>query len=153
MSRQTPNGRQSSPTVGPQWGGTTPVDAPAYLHLAGLAGPWLAEARPHPESLNALLAPRPSHTSNEIKAIYIVTNRHGNACYVGQTRPTHSNGDAAARRLRQHLTDPSKRREWQCYWVLPLLDETPAGVLDALEKAICLRLAVPLRHDISGAKR
>lgn len=114
----------------------------SYRHYAGFAERWLLEERPQ----QILIGSPGVRPTDERKAIYIVVNSRGECCYVGQTRPRSRWSGAAAARLRQHLADPSKRAEWASYWVIPLRDDTPNDVLNQLERRICLRLQIPLRH-------
>lgn len=86
------------------------------------------------------------YDGNEQKGVYIVTNRHGLACYAGQTRPSQSWSGAAAIRLVQHIHEESKRREWKEFWVLPLKWTTAPGIVNWYEKYVATRLGLPLRH-------
>ncbi|MFD5610517.1 hypothetical protein [Kitasatospora sp. NPDC127060] len=123
------------------WPGVVPITDARYAMLGQLAGPWLAEPQPEP-------IPIGEDSGYENKAIYIVVNRRGNACYCGKTAPTRAlNRGAAATRLSQHVNgSTSKREDWVEYWVIPLRDATPGHVVAALEKTVAARLGIPLVH-------
>ncbi|TDD03135.1 hypothetical protein E1181_21400 [Saccharopolyspora terrae] len=112
-----------------------------YAGLARLAGPWLEEYRDCPILLDQC-------SGSEQRAVYVVVNEDGRACYCGKTRPTRVlRHGAAVIRLRQHTRlGSSKREEWAAYWVLPLLPETPDTFVDWLERTIAARLGLPLRN-------
>lgn len=116
-----------------------------YGFLSSLAGEWLLEIRASPVLISSPGGPWLAR-GDESQAVYIAVNRHGQACYVGQTRPTSHGEDVAARRVGQHMREPSKRASWHEYWVIPLKSDTPAYVVNLLEKRVALRLGVPLRH-------
>lgn len=131
-----------------KWTGTTSINERSYLHLARLAGSWLSELRASPE----ILGKSPSWSNplgDEARAVYIVVNRYGKCCYVGQTRPTSRAENVAAIRLGQHMSEPSKQENWTSYWLIPLRADTPSTFVDLLEKRIALRLMIPLRHFAS----
>lgn len=131
-----------------KWTGATIMTEPCYLYLSSLAGKWLLETRPNSEKLGTLSSwsnPR----GDEARAVYIVVNRHGKCCYVGQTRPTRRAENVTAVRLGQHLKESSKRENWSNYWVIPLRSDTPNHVVDLLEKQIAVRLMIPLRHSVA----
>lgn len=128
-----------------KWTGATIMTEPCYIYLSSLAGTWLLEPRPNSEKLGTLSSwsnPR----GDEARAIYIVVNKHGKCCYVGQTRPTGRTENVAAVRLGQHMKESSKRESWSSYWVIPLRPDTPNHAVDLLEKQIAVRLMIPLRH-------
>ncbi|AMM31623.1 hypothetical protein SA2016_0937 [Sinomonas atrocyanea] len=112
-----------------------------YEALAGLAGSWLEERRCAPLDLD-------EDSGREERAVYVVVNHDGDACYCGRTRPTRSlRRGAAATRLRQHTAGAgSKREEWRAYWVLPLRPSTPDPIVDALERTVAARLGLPLQN-------
>ncbi|MFI7640554.1 hypothetical protein [Nonomuraea sp. NPDC049400] len=112
-----------------------------YAVLARLARPWLEEFRCCPLGVE-------EDSGREERAVYIVINADGMACYCGQTRPTRVLGRGAAlARLRRHTTEArSKREEWARYWVLPLLPDTPDEFVDWLERAVQARLGLPRRN-------
>ncbi|MEV8323532.1 hypothetical protein [Kitasatospora sp. NPDC056731] len=123
------------------WPGVVGITDDRYAMLARLAGQWLAELQPEP-------IPIGEDSGYENKAIYIVANRRGNACYCGKTAPTRAlSRGAAATRLSQHVNrSTSKREEWAEYWVIPLRDTTPDHVVSALERTVAARLGIPLVH-------
>ncbi|MFJ2825971.1 hypothetical protein ACIO7M_33460 [Streptomyces toxytricini] len=123
------------------WAGLVAITETRYAMLARLAGRWLAEDRPEPVSIG-------ENSGYEDKAIYIVANREGLACYCGQTAPTRMlTRGAAATRLHQHVSRTrSKKEEWAEYWVIPLSSATPAHVVSDLERTVAARLGIPLVH-------
>lgn len=112
-----------------------------YHHLASLAGDSLLEPRPQPYRLGV------PYEDSEEKAVYVVTNHAGFACYVGQTRPRRALNGAAGIRLQQHLKEDSKRNEWAEFWVLPLNWSTKPTIVDWYEWTVAGRLLIPLRHQ------
>lgn len=112
-----------------------------YDALAQLARPWLEEHRCCPLKLG-------EDSGREERAVYIVVNSHGMACYCGQTRPTRLlQRGATITRIRQHTTGArSKREEWAAYWVLPLSPETPDEFVNWLERMVTARLGLPRRN-------
>lgn len=121
------------------WPGTARMDRDMYRAMAARATGYVTVLTPYETALTEL-------AGIERCAIYIVVNRAGHVCYVGQTR-SGVNGDGAVHeRMRQHLRDASKADEWRSCWVIPLDDRTPQGHLDRIERDICARLGVPLRN-------
>ncbi|MFH8469511.1 hypothetical protein [Streptomyces sp. NPDC017991] len=112
-----------------------------YTVLARLAHPWLEEFRCCPLAIG-------EDSGREERAVYIVVNADGMACYCGRTRPTRLlHHGAAVTRLRRHTTDArSKREEWAKYWVVPLLPYTPDEFVDQLERTVQARLGLPRRN-------
>lgn len=112
-----------------------------YAAFARLARPWLEERRCCPFDIG-------EDSGREERAVYIVVNADGLACYCGRTRPTRPlHRGAAVARLRRHTTDArSKREEWARYWVLPLQPDTPDEFVDWLERTIQARLGLPRRN-------
>lgn len=112
-----------------------------YEALAGLAKPWLEEVRCAPLDID-------EDSGREERAVYVVVNNDGVACYCGKTRPTRFlRRGAAADRLRQHTAGAdSKREEWRAYWVLPLLPNTPDPFVDELERTVAARLGLPRQN-------
>ncbi|MFE6461496.1 hypothetical protein ACFVP0_29050 [Streptomyces cinereoruber] len=127
--------------TGTVWTGVVAVTDTRYVMLAGLAGQWLVEERPEP-------VPIGENSGYEDKAIYIVANHRGLACYCGRTAPTRVlTRGAAATRLQQHVSRTrSKKEEWAEYWVIPLDSTTPDHVVSDLERTVAARLGVPLVH-------
>lgn len=128
--------------VRPVWRGTVQMNEERYTMLAGLAGRWLEEHRPAPVPMTS----RSVAAGGEQRALYVVVNAEGYACYAGQTRPPSAGSGVASRRLGHHLREQSKRQEWAAFWVLPLRDDTPDGVVNSLERDVCARLSVPLQN-------
>ncbi|SFF93055.1 hypothetical protein SAMN05216251_1404 [Actinacidiphila alni] len=124
----------------PSWAGVVTMTPARYRYLADLAGGNLLASWPVPHSLRA------PYDGDEEKAVYIVANREGLACYVGQTRPARAWTGAAGIRLSQHMAEPSKRDEWDSFWVLPLKWSTKPTIVDWYEATVAARLMVPLRH-------
>ncbi len=120
--------------------GVVAITEARYSTLCGLPGPWLIEYRPDPIRMG-------ENSGDERRAVYVTITASGIACYVGRTRPqTVRRGGAAAHRIVRHRREPSKRREWAAYWVLPLKDEPPDAVVDQLEVEVAARLVLPLRN-------
>ncbi|MEU6089308.1 hypothetical protein ABZ865_21320 [Streptomyces sp. NPDC047085] len=119
-----------------------------YAMLARLAGQWLVEPQPEP-------IPIGENSGYEDKAIYIVVNRNGNACYCGKAAPTRAltRGPTATRLSRHVNGNKSKRDEWVEYWVIPLRETTPDHVVSALEKTVAARLGIPLVHRTRVPRR
>ncbi|MFE7301948.1 hypothetical protein [Streptomyces sp. NPDC057579] len=123
------------------WTGLVAITDARYAMLAQLAGQWLVEERPEP-------VPTGENSGYEDKAIYVVVNREGLACYCGRTAPTRMlTRGAAATRLQQHvIRTRSKKEEWAEYWVIPLSSATPDHVVSGLERTVAARLGIPLMH-------
>jgi hypothetical protein len=123
------------------WTGLVAITATRYAMLAQLAGQWLAEERPEP-------VPIGQNSGYEDKAIYVVANQEGLACYCGRTAPRRIlTRGAAAIRLHQHVSRArSKKEEWAEYWVIPLSSATPDHVVSSLERTVAARLGIPLVH-------
>lgn len=129
----------ATPTTAPVWRGTARMDRDTYLAMAARATGYVTTLVPYANALDDL-------DGIERCAIYIVVNRDGHVCYVGQTR-SGVNGDGAVHeRMRQHLRAPSKADEWRTCWVIPLDDRTPQPDLNRIERDICARLGVPLQN-------
>lgn len=124
----------------PTWAGVVPMTKSRYLYLADLAGGNLLESRPIAHDFKT------PYDGDEEKAVYVVVNRDGLACYTGQTRPIRSWTGAAGIRLKQHRAKPSKRDEWDTFWVLPLKWSTKPTIVDWYESTVAARLMLPLRH-------
>lgn len=122
------------------WAGVVPMTRSRYLYLADLAGDNLLASRPVAQNID-----RP-YDGDEEKAVYVVVNRDGLACYAGQTRPAKSWTGAAGIRLNQHMVEPSKRDEWDSFWVLPLKWSTKPTIVNWYERTGAARLMLPLRH-------
>ncbi|WP_316782828.1 hypothetical protein [Streptomyces sasae] len=112
-----------------------------YAALAQLASPWLVEPVCCPLVLS-------EDCGREERAVYIVVNADGMACYCGRTRPAGLQPrGAAVNRLRRHTTEArSKRDEWARYWVLPLQPDTPDEFVDWLERTVQARLGLPRQN-------
>ncbi|MGW5096324.1 hypothetical protein ACWEQ1_17325 [Streptomyces nodosus] len=123
------------------WTGLVAITDTRYAMLAQFAGQWLVEERPEP-------VPIGDNSGYEDKAIYVVANREGLACYCGRTAPRRMlTRGAAATRLHQHVSRTrSKKEEWAEYWVIPLSSATPDHVVSDLERTMAARLGVPLVH-------
>ncbi|MFI1377729.1 hypothetical protein ACH4UY_37845 [Streptomyces longwoodensis] len=123
------------------WTGVVAITDTRYAMLAQLAGQWLLEERPEPILIG-------ENCGCEDKAVYVVVNREGLACYCGRTAPTRMlTRGAAATRLRQHVSRTrSKEEEWVKYWVIPLSSATPDHVVSDLERTVAARLGIPLVH-------
>ncbi|WP_411575667.1 hypothetical protein [Streptomyces mutabilis] len=123
------------------WTGVVAITDTRYAMLAQLAGQWLLEERPEPIRIG-------EDSGYEDKAIYVVVNREGLACYCGRTAPTRMlPRGAAAIRLHQHVSHTrSKKEEWAEYWVIPLSSATPDHVVSDLERTVAARLGIPLVH-------
>ncbi|CAN5286436.1 hypothetical protein BH09ACT12_BH09ACT12_04940 [soil metagenome] len=131
--------RAVTPTLAPVWRGTARMDRDMYLAMAARATGYVTTLVLYPNALDDL-------DGIERCAVYIVVNRLGDVCYVGQTR-SGVNGDGAVHeRMRQHLRDPSKADEWRMCWMIPLDDRTPQTDLNRIERDICARLGVPLQN-------
>ncbi|POX57508.1 hypothetical protein C3492_43205 [Streptomyces sp. Ru62] len=130
------------------WTGVVAITDTRYAMLAQLAGQWLVEERPEPILVGG-------NSGYEVKAIYIVVNREGLACYCGRTAPTRLlTRGAAATRLNQHVSRTrSKKEEWAEYWVIPLSSATPDHVVSDLERTVAARLGIPLVHRARIARR
>ncbi|MBR7824832.1 hypothetical protein KDK95_00825 [Actinospica sp. MGRD01-02] len=128
----------------PTWDGVVPMTRSRYLYLADLAGDNLLVSRPIAHNVNM------PYDGDEEKAVYVVANRDGLACYAGQTRPSRSWTGAAGIRLKQHLAERSKRDEWDTFWVLPLKWSTKPAIIDWYERTVATRLMLPLRHHRGG---
>jgi hypothetical protein len=122
------------------WSGVVVMDELRYRTLARLAGDALLELRPYP-------VPVGQRSGDERRAVYVGVNRSGYACYAGRTRPSAAPADAAARRIRQHLLEASKRAEWCEYWTFPFEETADARDIDDFEPAVCARLGLPLRNQ------
>lgn len=125
----------------PVWSGVVSMTPDRYEALAQLAGPWLEEYRCCPLDIG-------EDSGREERAVYIVVNSDGLACYCGKTRPTRflRRGAAVTRLLEHTARAPSKREEWAAYWVLPLLPDTPDEFVDWLERTVQARLGLPRRN-------
>jgi len=122
----------------PVWPGTVAMDRGRYLALAALAGVYLLD-----HWVDTFAASEPS--GDEERAVYVVENGAGLACYAGQSRRGPQAG-AAGRRVGEHMREPSKASEWARYWVFPLKADTPDAVVDTFERAVAVRLGLPLRN-------
>ena len=122
------------------WAGVVEMTPARYYYLASLAGDNLLTHHPIAYNVNG------PYDGDEEKAVYVIADRDGLACYAGQTRPAKSWTGAAGIRLAQHLTEPSKRLEWDTFWVLPLKWSTKPTIVDWYEGTVAARLMLPLRH-------
>jgi hypothetical protein len=87
------------------WAGVVAMTDARYAMLAQLAGHWLAEERPEPILIG-------DDSGYEGKAVYVVVNREGLACYCGKTAPTRMlRRGAAATRLHQHISRTRSKKE------------------------------------------
>jgi hypothetical protein len=122
----------------PVWSGVVTMTPERYAAFARLALPWLEESRCCPLGIE-------EDSGREERAVYIVVNADGMACYAGRTRPTRLlHRGAAAIRLHRHTTGArSKREAWARYWVLPLQPDTPDEFVDWLERTVQARLGLP----------
>ncbi len=125
----------------PVWSGVVAMTPDRYAVFARLARPWLEEFRCCPLGIE-------EDSGREERAVYIVVNADGMACYCGRTRPTRPlRRGAAVARLRRHTTGArSKREEWARYWVLPLQPDTPDEFVDWLERTVQARLGLPRQN-------
>ncbi|MBZ6295903.1 hypothetical protein ACWCQJ_34625 [Streptomyces olivaceus] len=125
----------------PVWSGVVTMTPDRYAAFARLAHSWLEEFRCCPLSIE-------EDSGREARAVYIVINADGMACYAGRTRPTRpQHRGAAVARLRRHRTGAhSKREEWARYWVLPLRPDTPDEFVDWLERTVQARLGLPRQN-------
>lgn len=121
------------------WTGVVRMDRLRYRELAGLAGEWLEAYIDGPLRVG-------DSSGHEERAIYVVENGMGMACYAGQTHPADVSRGVAGVRIRQHLREPSKAAEWELYWVIPLRPGTPDVTVDHLEHLVCSRLGLPVRN-------
>lgn len=125
----------------PVWSGVVTMTPDRYAALAHLARPWLEEFRCCPLGID-------EDSGQEERAVYIVVNADGMACYAGRTRPTRlPRRGAAVSRLRQHTASArSKYEEWARCWVLPLQPDTPDEFVDWLERTVQARLGLPRQN-------
>ncbi|CAM5289212.1 hypothetical protein GCM10010329_81150 [Streptomyces spiroverticillatus] len=125
----------------PVWSGVVTMAPDRYTAFARLASPWLEEFRCCPLDIR-------EDSGREERAVYIVVNSEGLACYCGQTRPARPQcrGVAAARLHDHRTTSRSKHDEWARYWILPLLPDTPDEFVDRLERTVQARLGLPRRN-------
>ncbi|MEU9062455.1 hypothetical protein AB0D13_27205 [Streptomyces sp. NPDC048430] len=130
------------------WTGVVAITDARYAMLARLAGQWLAEERPEPILIG-------DNSGYEDKAIYVVVNGEGLACYCGRTAPSRMlPRGAAATRLHQHVSRTrSKKEAWVEYWVIPLSSATPDHVVSELERTVAARLGIPLVHRARVPRR
>ncbi|MFE4336574.1 hypothetical protein ACFRQM_46730 [Streptomyces sp. NPDC056831] len=125
----------------PVWPGVVTMTPDRYAAFARLARPWLEEFRCCPLGIK-------EDSGREERAVYIVVNADGMACYAGRTRPTRLlHRGAAVTRLRRHVTGArSKQEEWARYWVLPLQPDTPDEFVNWLERTVQARLGLPRQN-------
>jgi Uri superfamily endonuclease len=77
----------------------------------------------------------------ERRAVYVALDRRGEVDYVGST----ASEGVLAHRVRRHLRDAGRRRDWHRLVVLRLRDDTPEAVVRRLEGAVGRALA-PARN-------
>lgn len=123
------------------WSGIVTMTPDRYAALARLAHPWLEEFRCCPIAIE-------EDSGREERAVYIVVNGNGFACYCGQTRPNRLlQRGATLTRIQQHTAYArSKREEWARYWLLPLRPDTPDERVDWIERTVQARLGLPRQN-------
>lgn len=126
-------------TAGLVWGGVVLMTEAVYDALAAALPVPLLERR-------AQLVPLSRCTGGDRKAVYVAVTAGGYACYVGQAQRPPDILGAAARRLANHRSEPSKGTEWVGYWVLPLPNNTTKPLLNDCERTVAGILGVPLRN-------
>jgi len=79
------------------------------------------------------------------QAVYIICDWPGRVLYVGSTTIGVRN------RVRQHLADAVKTREWSTVWTVPIKSEAPLAELRRIEALICTALR-PLQNKFCGLR-
>lgn len=121
------------------WGGVMQMNEARYDTIAAAFPVPLLERR-------AVCMPLDECTGGEEKAIYVAVTSGGFACYVGQVQRSADVRGAAARRLSDHMYEPSKAAEWAGYWVLPLPKKTLKERVDECERTAASVLGVAVRN-------
>lgn len=101
-----------------------------YRRARVLAGQWAAE----PDRVPHNLAQGASAIPGSGPVVYIVGDLLNQVAYVG------SSMTGAAGRLRDHLTEPAKRRTWRSVWLIPLSVATPDSEVRRIEGRVGARL-------------
>ena len=109
-----------------------------YFEALAAAGDWARGAAPNPLTMRVV---RKAFVAT---GVYIACDRDGRVRYVGSAaRPgrPHGLGD----RVHEHRVP--QRGSWRWIWVLPLLDDTPAVVVRAIEGRV-IRLLSPSDNQV-----
>lgn len=109
-----------------------PVRVTAAAFASSAAGCW----RSGPISGPLDFAER--HRAEALVGVYWIADEHGRLVYLGQAR---RNGGVSAR-LDEHANDLTKRDVFDRVWWVPLHDQTPAQVVNAVEGKLADLLGV-----------